>query len=54
VIEQGIDMSTAQGRAMLGMLSVLAELQREPVVANTATASPQPSPGAATAAADRS
>jgi DNA invertase Pin-like site-specific DNA recombinase len=35
VLEQGIDSSTAEGRAMYGMLSVLAELQRELIVANT-------------------
>jgi len=35
VIEQGNDTSTAEGRAMFGMLSVLAELQRELIVANT-------------------
>jgi DNA invertase Pin-like site-specific DNA recombinase len=35
VIERGIDTSTAEGRAMFGMLSVLAELQRELIVANT-------------------
>lgn len=35
VIEQGIDTATAEGRAMFGMLSVLAELQREMIVANT-------------------
>jgi DNA invertase Pin-like site-specific DNA recombinase len=35
VIEQGIDTSTMKGRAMFGMLSVLAELQRELIVANT-------------------
>jgi len=35
VLEQGIDTSTAKGRAMFGMLSVLAELQRELIVANT-------------------
>jgi DNA invertase Pin-like site-specific DNA recombinase len=35
VIEQGIDTSTAEGRAMFGMLSVLAELQRELISANT-------------------
>ncbi|MET9387678.1 recombinase family protein [Streptomyces sp. NPDC002928] len=35
VIEQGIDTSTMEGRAMFGMLSVLAELQREVIVANT-------------------
>src|SRR5665811_615476 len=29
VTEQGIDTTTAEGRAMFGMLSVLAELQRE-------------------------
>ncbi|WP_261562606.1 recombinase family protein [Frankia tisae] len=35
VIEQGIDTATAEGRAMFGMLSVLAEYQRELIVANT-------------------
>ena len=35
VIEQGIDTSTAEGRAMFGMLSVLAEFQRELIIANT-------------------
>jgi DNA invertase Pin-like site-specific DNA recombinase len=35
VIEQGIDTSTMEGRAMFGMLSVLAELQRELIMANT-------------------
>lgn len=35
VIEQGIDTSTMEGRAMFSMLSVLAELQRELIVANT-------------------
>jgi DNA invertase Pin-like site-specific DNA recombinase len=35
VIEQGIDTGTIEGRAMFGMLSVLAELQRELIVANT-------------------
>ncbi len=35
VIEQGIDTSTIEGRAMFGMLSVLAELQRELIAANT-------------------
>jgi DNA invertase Pin-like site-specific DNA recombinase len=35
VIEQGIDTSTIEGRAMFGMLSVLAELQRELIIANT-------------------
>ncbi|WP_223185743.1 recombinase family protein [Streptomyces sp. CBMA152] len=35
VIEQGIDTATIEGRAMFGMLSVLAELQRELIVANT-------------------
>lgn len=35
VLEQGIDTDTAEGRAMFGMLSVLAELQRELIVANT-------------------
>lgn len=35
VIEQGIDTGTAEGRAMFGMLSVLAEYQRELIVANT-------------------
>ncbi|MDJ0362220.1 recombinase family protein [Rhodococcus sp. H29-C3] len=35
VLEQGIDTATAEGRAMFGMLSVLAELQRELIAANT-------------------
>jgi DNA invertase Pin-like site-specific DNA recombinase len=35
VIEQGIDTATMEGRAMFGMLSVLAELQRELTVTNT-------------------
>jgi DNA invertase Pin-like site-specific DNA recombinase len=35
VVEQGIDTATMEGRAMFGMLSVLAELQRELIVANT-------------------
>jgi DNA invertase Pin-like site-specific DNA recombinase len=35
LIEQGINTATAEGRAMFGMLSVLAELQRELIVANT-------------------
>jgi DNA invertase Pin-like site-specific DNA recombinase len=35
VTEQGIDITTAEGRAMFGMLSVLAELQRELILANT-------------------
>lgn len=35
VIEQGIDTDTMEGRAMFGMLLVLAELQRELIVANT-------------------
>jgi DNA invertase Pin-like site-specific DNA recombinase len=35
VTEQGIDTSTPEGRAMFGMLAVLAELQRELIVANT-------------------
>lgn len=35
VLEQGIDTGTAEGRAMFGMLSVLAEFQRELIVANT-------------------
>ncbi|MFJ1535459.1 recombinase family protein [Streptomyces mirabilis] len=35
VIEQGIDTDTMEGRAMFGMLSALAELQRELIVANT-------------------
>lgn len=35
IIEQGIDTATMEGRAMFGMLSVLAELQRELIVANT-------------------
>lgn len=35
VIEQGIDTAIPEGRAMFGMLSVLAEYQRELIVANT-------------------
>jgi len=35
VIEQSVDTTTAEGRAMFGMLSVLAELQRELIIANT-------------------
>lgn len=35
VIEQGINTDTPEGRAMFGMLSVLAELQRELILANT-------------------
>lgn len=35
VIEQGIDTTTAEGRAMFGMLSVVAELQRELNIATT-------------------
>ena len=35
VIEQGIDTAAVKGRTMFGMLSVLAELQRELIVANT-------------------
>jgi len=35
VIEQGIDTATPEGRAMFGMLSVLAEYQRELIIANT-------------------
>ena len=35
VLEQGIDTATAEGRAMFGMLSVLAEFQRELIAANT-------------------
>lgn len=34
MLEQGLDTQTAEGRAMFGMLSVLAELQRELIVAN--------------------
>ncbi len=35
VLDQGIDTATAEGRAMFGMLAVLAEFQRELIVANT-------------------
>jgi DNA invertase Pin-like site-specific DNA recombinase len=35
VLERGVDTSTAEGRTMFGMLSVLAELQRELIVAST-------------------
>jgi len=54
VLEQGIDTATAEGRAMFGMLSVLAELQRELIVANTATGWPPPGPGAGAAGGSRS
>ena len=54
VLEQGIDTSTAEGRAMFGMLSVLAEFQRELIAANTrdGLAAP-PGPAAASAAGPR-
>ena len=35
IIEQGIDTTTPEGRAMYGMLGVMAELQRELILANT-------------------
>ncbi|UAJ81711.1 recombinase family protein (plasmid) [Leifsonia sp. ZF2019] len=35
VLEQGIDAGRPEGRAMFGMLSVLAEFQRELIIANT-------------------
>lgn len=35
VLEQGIDTDTPEGRAMFGMLAVMAELQRELINANT-------------------
>jgi DNA invertase Pin-like site-specific DNA recombinase len=35
IIEQGIDSGTPEGRAMFGMLGVMAELQRELILANT-------------------
>jgi DNA invertase Pin-like site-specific DNA recombinase len=35
VLEHGLDTGTAEGRAMFGMLSVLAEFQRELIAANT-------------------
>ncbi|MFD4547316.1 recombinase family protein [Streptomyces sp. NPDC058466] len=35
IIEQGIDSSTPEGRAMFGMLGVMAEFQRELIHANT-------------------
>lgn len=35
VLEQGIDTTNAEGRVMFGMLAVLAEYQRELIVANT-------------------
>ncbi|MFI6897143.1 recombinase family protein [Streptomyces sp. NPDC050256] len=49
VIEQEIDTSTMEGRAMFGMLSAPAELQRELIVANTndALASRGPAAGSA-------
>jgi hypothetical protein len=53
VIEQGIDTDTAEGRAMFGMLSVLAELQRELIVANTLDGLAAARPEAESAAAGR-
>jgi DNA invertase Pin-like site-specific DNA recombinase len=35
ILDQGIDTTTPEGRAMFGMLGVLAGLQRELIVANT-------------------
>ncbi|MGW1917729.1 recombinase family protein [Streptomyces sp. NPDC002076] len=35
IIEQGIDTTTPEGRAMFGMLAVLSELQRELILSNT-------------------
>lgn len=35
IIEQGINTDTPEGRAMFGMLGVMAELQRELILANT-------------------
>lgn len=45
--EQSIDTSSVEGRAMFGMLAVLAELQRELIVANTrdGLAAARPRPG---------
>ncbi|XEM90609.1 recombinase family protein [Rhodococcus sp. JVH1] len=53
VLEQGIDTATAEGRAMFGMLSVLAEFQRELIVANTRDGSPLPGPAAGRVAGPR-
>ncbi|MFC5021851.1 recombinase family protein [Streptomyces coeruleoprunus] len=53
VIEQGIDTATMEGRAIFGILSVLAELQRELIVANTKDGSPPHEPAAGSAGADR-
>jgi hypothetical protein len=38
VIEQGVDAGTMEGRAMFGMLGVLAERRRELIVANARAA----------------
>lgn len=35
VLEQGIDTTTSEGRMLFGMLAVLAEFQRELIIANT-------------------
>jgi DNA invertase Pin-like site-specific DNA recombinase len=35
IIEQGIDTTTPEGRAMFGMLAVLSELQQDLILANT-------------------
>ncbi|WP_197093594.1 recombinase family protein [Nonomuraea sp. SBT364] len=50
VIEQGIDTETTEGRAMFEMLSVLAEPQRELIVANTVDGWPRCGPAAGSAA----
>ncbi|WP_445529703.1 recombinase family protein [Streptomyces cyslabdanicus] len=55
VVEQGIDTSTTEGRAVSGMMPVLAELRRELIVANTpTTGSPPHAPAAGSAGAGRS
>lgn len=46
VLVQGIGTATAEGRAKFGMLSVLAEFQRELIVANTRDGPAPPAPGA--------
>ncbi|MGW9032560.1 recombinase family protein [Streptomyces sp. NPDC055722] len=46
VIEQDIDTATTEGQAMFGILSVLAELQRELIAANPTTGSAPHGPAA--------
>ncbi|QUB99055.1 recombinase family protein [Cellulosimicrobium cellulans] len=51
VLEQAIDTTTPEGRAMFGMLPVLAEYQRELIVTNTSDGQAPPGPADASVAA---